>query len=148
MSRTIYQEKRGLLKDKTSLDDFISAVMPILRVYIAAGEWGETRRSDDSNWEMTLGDEQNAYLKHTVSIPPYTDIYSGYEGYESFRSYQLIHPTTNEKLDVYICISRMVFTFDEIEIEFEGEVGEVENLKKAVQPVLENYRIEIHFENR
>lgn len=137
----IYHIEKGLLKNNTSLDHFISAVMPILRVYIAAGKWRETRHSDDTNWEMTLGDEQNAHLKHSLFLWSEEDIYTGYNGYESFRSYQLIHPATNEKLDVTIRISRMVFTPDEIEIKFEGETGGVEKLKTAVQPVLQNYQV-------
>jgi len=144
MSRTIYHEKKVLLERDTSLSYFITVIMPILRVYMAADEWRKTRYSDDTNWEMTLGDEQNAHLKHSLFLWSSDDIYTGYNGSESFRSYQLIHPTTNEKLDVTIRINRMVFTPDEIEIKFEGETGEVENLKKAVQPVLQNYQIVIH----
>lgn len=137
MSRTIYQEKRGSLKRNTSLDPFVSAVMPILRDYGIAGEWRKTYQFNGSSWEMTLGDKQNAHLKHSLSLVSNTDGYSGDGGYESFRSYQLIHPTTNEKLDVNIRISRLLYTDDEIEIRFEGEAGEVENLKKAVQSALQ-----------
>ena len=143
MERTIYQEKRGLLKRNMSLDPFINAVMPILRGYGLTGEWRETYRYQDhdgnvSSREMILGDGQNAHLKHSIGIMSNPDPYSGDGGYENFKSYQLIHPSTGGKLDVFVEINRLIFTYDEIEIRFEGEADEVENLEKAVQSALQN----------
>lgn len=144
MSRTVYEEKATLKQKNTSLTPFVVVISPLLRDYGVSGVWRERRAVRDADgklisWEAVLGNERGAYLLHDIFVITRPDGYSGDGGSEVLRSYQLFHRRMGEKLDLFIGISRLLYTDDEIELRFEGEASEVEKLKEAVKPVLQNY---------
>ncbi|HEX8250563.1 MAG TPA: hypothetical protein VF599_20485 [Pyrinomonadaceae bacterium] len=143
MSQIVYEETGTLKQKNTSLTPFVVVISPFSQDYGVSGVWRERRAVRDADgrlisWEAVLGNERGAHLLHDIFEITKTDGYSGNGGSEALRSYQLFHSGKGEKLELFIGISRLLYTDDEIELRFEGETGEVENLKKIVKPVLQD----------
>ena len=63
--------------------------------------------------------------------------YSALGGFQWIRGFQLVHSVTGEKLDLSVELDLLNYSFTEIRLRFKGAAGEVEKLRAAVRPVLE-----------
>ncbi|HEX8070866.1 MAG TPA: hypothetical protein VF546_13000 [Pyrinomonadaceae bacterium] len=129
MSRTVY-EKRCSLRGEPAIERFVYALLPPLKAY------GLPRVPVvvDRLYDCVIGARAGPHLEYTY-YDFAGDPYQSPVKTQRIESRRLAHVSTGQPLDVSIGIDDVAWGGVEVHLRFAGEAADVEELKKAVQPL-------------
>ena len=127
----IYEES-GMIGNGTSIKPFVEVILPLLQIYGVSSDSPE----GDISQNCVYGTPQGCRIEVRYS-GGYVDPYTGGSNEQTLESFQLVHPISGEKLKLIISIEDIIWSHTEIKLRFEGEASEIERLKKAISPVLQ-----------
>jgi hypothetical protein len=133
LSQTAYEERRSA-KVSASMEPFVKVLLPLLKSYgLPHGQ-----QKFDQSHNYIIGNPDGTRLVYIYDFNE-GNLYQSAEGRQTLRSHQLVHTTTGEALSLFIDIHDVEWAGTTLELRFEGATDEIEELKKAVQPVLAGY---------
>jgi hypothetical protein len=116
------------------MEPFVKVLLPLLKSYgLPHGQ-----QKFDQSHNYIIGTPDGARLEYIYDVSE-GNLYQSYETRKTLRSHQLVHTATGESLSLFIDIHDVEWAGTTLELRFEGAADEIEELKKAVQPVFAGY---------
>lgn len=116
------------------MEPFVKVLLPLSKSYgLPHGQ-----QEFDHSHNFIIGTPDGARLEYIYDVSE-GNLYQSYEIRQTLISHKLVHATTGESLTLFIDIHDVEWASTTLELRFEGAADEIEELKKAVQPVLAGY---------